>query len=222
METILRFIYIVDDDRIAREIARVSIPRDTNTLIHAFESGVDFVKESDDLDPGVLLLDLNMPELDGNAVLEQLKSRSNDKFVTVLVTATTSVPLAVVAMKYGAFDVVMKPFAHEALAEVLARAFEKLDADREAATVILQARCKIASLSRRERTVLQHMFEGCSNKVTAMDLGLSPRTVEIYRAALMRKLEVHDLAHAVRLAITAGWLPGQGSTRAEWEVPCPE
>ncbi|MDF7777629.1 response regulator [Sphingomonas sp. AOB5] len=202
----MRFIYIVDDDRISREVIRLTLDRDSNTLVRTFESGLDFIQEVDELDPGVLLLDLNMPTLGGAEVLAALKARGDEKFVTLLVSATNSVPLTVQAMKQGAVDLISKPVEHDTLADALVRAFDRLDANNATAAAARDARQRIARLSPRELDVLRHLFDGCANKVTARALGIGARTVEIYRAAMMRKLGVHDLAHAVRLAIVAGWV----------------
>jgi two-component system response regulator FixJ len=216
----MRFVYIVDDDRISRHFTQSAVSRDTNTLVRSFESGVDFLNEIDDLDSGVLLLDLNMPKMDGTQVLERLKTRGDDKFVTVLVTGTASVPTAVLAMKYGAADVIEKPFEHGALGDALAVAFGRLQESNAASAMAREARGKIDGLSRRERDVLGHLFDGCPNKVTAQDLGISPRTVEIYRASAMKKLGVSDLAHAVRIAVVAGWTPGESNEPGSWgELP---
>jgi two-component system response regulator FixJ len=203
----LRFIYIVDDDRIARRFIQMSVAGDAATLVRTFESGIDFLNEADELDPGVLLLDLNMPGMDGTEVLGSLKARGDGKFVPLLVTGTTSVPLAVLAMKYGALDVIQKPFENGELAPALAAAFDRLQMSLDAAAVAQEAQRRIDRLTPRERDVLSHLFDGCANKVTAQDLGISPRTVEIYRASVMKKLGVSDLAHALRLVVVSGWTP---------------
>lgn len=203
----MRFVYIVDDDRISRHFIQQAVDREITTLVRTFESGVDFLKEADDLDPGVLLLDLNMPQMDGVEVLERLDARDDGKFTPVLVTGSASVSTAVLAMKYGAADIIEKPFENGALDAALTMAFGRLEASKASSAMTRDARRKIEALTPRERDVLYHLFEGCQNKVTAEDLGISPRTVEIYRAGAMKKLGVQHLAHAVRIAVIAGWTP---------------
>lgn len=203
----MRFVYIVDDDRISRHFIQAAVDREANTLVRTFASGVDFLREADDLDPGVLLLDLYMPEMGGVEVLERLDARGDDKFIPVLVTGTASIPVAVLAMKYGAADIVEKPFEGDAFRTALTMAFAKLDVCKATGSIVREARRKIETLTPRERDVLYRLFDGCPNKVTAGDLGISPRTVEIYRAGAMKKLGVNHLAHAVRIAVIAGWTP---------------
>ncbi|MCW3847933.1 response regulator [Sphingomonas sp. LB-2] len=205
----MRFIYIVDDDRISRRFIQQAVSGDTGTVVRMFENGLDFLREADDLDPGVLLLDLNMPQMDGVEVLEKLDARGDSKFMTVLVTGSASVQAAVLAMKYGAADVIEKPFENGTLGDALTVAFGRLEACKATAALTRDARRKIEALSPRERDVLYHLFDGCANKVTAGELGISPRTVEIYRAGAMKKLGVQNLAHAVRIAVVAGWVPVQ-------------
>lgn len=203
----MRFIYIVDDDRISRRFIQQAVGSDTGTVVRMFENGLDFLAEADELDPGVLLLDLNMPQMDGVEVLEKLEARGDDKFMTVLVTGSVSVQAAVLAMKYGAADVIEKPFENGILDDALTMAFGRLEACKATTTITREARRKIEALSPREREVLYHLFDGRANKVTAGELGISPRTVEIYRAGAMKKLGVQHLAHAVRIAVVAGWIP---------------
>lgn len=207
----MRFVYIVDDDRISRHFLQQAVDREINTLVRTFENGIDFLKEADDLDSGVLLLDLNMPHMDGVEVLEKLGARGDGKFTTVLVTGSASVQTAVLAMKYGAADIIEKPFEHGALDAALIMAFGRHEACSASSAMARDARRKIEALTPRERDVLYHLFDGCQNKVTAEDLGISPRTVEIYRAGAMKKLGVQHLAHAVRIAVIAGWTPMQTS-----------
>lgn len=191
------------------------VTRGSNTMVQTFESGSAFLSEVDELDSGVVLLDLNMPDMDGNAVLETLNRRDDRKFVTILVTASASVKLTTQAMKNGALDVVEKPFQPHVIEGVLAAAFTQLDENNAVDASRQAALQKIAGLSPRERAVFGMLFDGGQNKVIAQALGISPRTVEIYRASLMRKLGVNDLAHAVRLVIASGWVPTQSDAAPE-------
>lgn len=211
----MRFIYIVDDDRVSRHIMHLAVNEQPNTLIRTFASGAEFVDEAPDLDPGALLLDLCMPDLDGTQVLERLSGGETSKFATVMVTGSASVPSAVLAMKLGAIDVLEKPCDRDALGEALTLAFDRLASGTRSSSIALDAKKRIDSLSPRERDVMGHLFDGHPNKETARDLGISPRTVEIHRASAMRKLGVGHLAHAVRIAVVAGWEPGREG-RSGW------
>ena len=217
----MRFIYIVDDDRVSRHFVRSAANRDTDTLVRTFESGDEFLSEADDLDSGVVLLDLNMPGLDGTEVLERLSARGDGKFVAILVTGGASVASAVVAMKYGAADVIEKPCDQGALNDALVIAFGRLESSLAASAMAQQAKQKIDSLSPRERDVMAHLFDGYPNKATANDLGISPRTVEVHRASAMRKLGVTHPAEAVRMAIISGW-EAKRSSRPGWSQVRPQ
>jgi two-component system response regulator FixJ len=201
----MRFAYIVDDDRVSRRVIQNSIGRDSGTLVRTFANGPEFLSEADELDPGVVLLDLNMPEMDGVAILERLREREDGKFVPVLVTGTATVPVAVLAMKQGAVDVIQKPFDGDMIGDAVTNAFDLLDAGQASISKTRDARRKVASLSPRESEVLAHLIDGAPNKVIAAKLGISPRTVEIYRAAAMKKLDSNHLAQAIRIAVAAGF-----------------
>ena len=115
--------------------------------------------------------------------------------------------VAVQAMKAGALDFVEKPYEAETLLRIVDVAFSRLAHDSAAAAHAEQARTKIEALSPRERDVLMGLIEGRANKVIAYELDISPRTVEIYRANLMTKLQVRSLPEALRIAFAAGLIP---------------
>jgi two-component system response regulator FixJ len=110
-------------------------------------------------------------------------------------------------MKAGALDFIEKPYEAETLLQLIDNAFSRLEEDNEAANRIGAAEAKIAKLSPRETDVLKGLIEGRSNKIIAYELDISPRTVEIYRANLMEKLEVRSLSEALRIAFAAGLFP---------------
>lgn len=216
----MRFIYIVDDDRVSRAVIHGLAAQQTNAIVHTFASGIEFLDAAEKLDPGALVLDLHMPNLDGTKVLERLSGQETRKFATLLVTSSATVASAVLAMKLGAVDVIEKPVTATALEDGLALAFERLAEGIEASAAAQDARARIDSLSRREREVMAHLFDGHANKETARELGISPRTVEIHRAAAMRKLGVDHLAKAMRLALVAGW-EAHRAGRSGWDATSP-
>ncbi|WP_066796808.1 response regulator transcription factor [Sphingomonas soli] len=198
-------IYIVDDDDAVRASLHTLLSVQSDMIIRGFRSGDAFLAEMPDLDPGVLLLDFHMPGSTGLDVLTRLNR--DVKFVPIILTGQGNVSLAVQAMKAGALDFVEKPYDARTLMDVIDHAFAQLEQGGEAEARAQAARAKIATLSPREADTLRGLIEGRSNKVIAYELDISPRTVEIYRANLMEKLQVRSLSEALRIAFAAGMLP---------------
>jgi two-component system response regulator FixJ len=173
---------------------------------HPFGSGLDFLEALPDLEPGCVLLDLRMPQIDGFQVMEALSERKVD-WPVIVMTGHGEVPVAVRAMKMGAVDFIEKPFSEQALLGCFAHAFALLK-DREAATRRRRdAHERAASLTAREREVLQSLLAGQSNKEIASSLGISLRTVEMHRGNMMERLQASSLAEALTLALEAGIAP---------------
>ena len=155
------------------------------------------------LPPGCLVLDVRMPGMDGLTLMEELSKRGVVVPV-VVVTGHADVPLAVRAMRAGAVDFLEKPYTEERLLEAVEKA---LTADTQASQRRVEtskAVSQVATLSPREREVLQALVDGKANKVIAHDLGISPRTVEVHRANLMDKLGARSLPELVRIGLAAG------------------
>jgi two-component system response regulator FixJ len=201
----MRSIYIIDDD----EELRISLHRllslRSDLLIRSFGSGDAFLSGMDELDPGVLLLDMNMPGSSGLDVLRSIKG--NSRYLAIILTGQGNIEVATKAMKAGAFDFLEKPYNYQTLTEVMEGAFEKLEQESAAAARVESAKQRVAQLSARETDVLKGLIEGHANKVIAHDLSISPRTVEIYRANLMAKLKVRSLPEALKIAFAAGLFP---------------
>jgi two-component system response regulator FixJ len=196
-----RTVYIVDDDDAVRASLHSLLSVRSDLIIRSYRSGDAFLEEAGDLDPGVLLLDFHMPGATGLDVLEAIHER---EFAAIILTGQGNVSLAVQAMKAGALDFMEKPYEAEQLMAVLERAFATLEESSETTARLDAAKGKISKLSPRETDVLKGLIEGRSNKVIAYELDISPRTVEIYRANLMEKLEVRSLSEALRIAFAAG------------------
>lgn len=203
----MRSIYIIDDD----EELRISLHRllslRSDLLIRSFASGDAFLAQSAELDPGVLLLDMNMPGSSGLDVLRAIKDQP--RYLAIILTGQGNIEVATKAMKAGAFDFLEKPYDYQALTDVMEGAFARLEQESAAAARIEGARARIGQLSARERDVLRGLIEGHANKVIAHDLAISPRTVEIYRANLMAKLKVRSLSEALKIAFAAGMFPDE-------------
>lgn len=192
-------IHIICDDDPARDsIARLVEDRlGEGPLL--WRSADEFLAESDSIETAVLLVDLPGP-----AGLDLLHRIDGDpRFAAVLSTCAHDVGLAVELMRAGAEDLIAKPGDAEALLESI----EAANARIETAEPVLAARRQIAVLSRRERDVLCGLVAGRPNKETARMLGISPRTIECYRASMMAKLGVASLAEALRIALAAGISP---------------
>lgn len=199
----IRHVFIVDDDEAVRGLLRALLGTRSDLVIHPFRSGDAFLARLDELEAGVALIDFDMPGANGMEVLRLMGSRGH-AIQSIMITGHGDVALAVRAMREGAYDFLEKPFDHQALLDAVDAAFAHLDrigADRANER---QARAKLSALSERERTVLNSLIDGHSNKQIALDLSISPRTVEYYRANLMAKLEVGSLPEALRVAFKGG------------------
>lgn len=195
-------IYVVDDDEAIRRSLSFML-RTSGYTVHLFEGGKPFLAQAASLEPGCVLLDVRMPDIDGLEVQRELRARGVILPV-VIMTGHGDIDMAVTAMKAGASDFIEKPFEKAALLACLEGARKQLVADRGTGARAEEARVRLNVLTDRERDVLDGLVEGLPNKTIAYDLGISPRTVEIHRANLMQKLEVKSLAEALRIAFHAG------------------
>lgn len=198
----MQSVYIVDDDQAVRQSLHGLLSERPNLVIRVFASGDAFLDNIEASDGGVLLLDFQMPGRNGIEVMRALQERSA-KFLTIMLTGQGDISLAVQAMKAGATDFLEKPYDPHHLLNLLDEAFARFSETSGIAQRREQARERIARLSPREHEVLMGLIEGRPNKVIAHQLDLSPRTVEIYRANMMEKLDVSSLSEALRLAYAA-------------------
>jgi two-component system response regulator FixJ len=200
-----RYVHVVDDDRDVR--CSVSFMLNAVKLqSRPFGSGTDFLDSLDDLQPGCVLLDIRMPEIDGFQVMGALAERGIE-WPVVVMTGHGEVSVAVRAMKLGAVDFIEKPFEEDVLLGSLERAFVLLKDRGEKAERRRLARERVALLSAREHDVLQGLMAGLPNKMLARRLDISLRTVEMHRANMMDRLQVGSLAEALTLAVQAGVEP---------------
>jgi two-component system response regulator FixJ len=173
--------------------------------VATYDSASRFLEQSSNVQTGCIVTDVRMPGISGIDLLKRLREMKN-AIPVIIITGHGDVPLAVEAMKYGASDFLEKPFDDDLLLTAVRAALSDQAAaeeDQAARAAIAQ---KLAILSTREREVLDGLVAGHPNKIIAYDLGISPRTVEIYRANVMTKMEASSLSELVRMALTAGVL----------------
>ncbi len=203
MMTDTRLIHLVDDDEAIRHSASFML-RHAGFRVKTYVDGVAFLDQVDDAEKGCILLDVQMPKMDGLQVQEALNERGVAMPVIVL-TGHGDVAVAVRAMKAGAVDFVEKPYAKQTLIDALTRAFERLEARRKEEVLADEARGLIEHLTAREKEVLLGLVDGQTNKEIAISLDISPRTVEIHRANVMEKMGAPNLSTVLRIAFAAGF-----------------
>ncbi|MFC0146651.1 response regulator transcription factor [Sphingobium scionense] len=196
-----RMIHIVDDEEAIRRSAGFML-KTSGYTVATYPSGVAFLREVRHVEPGCILLDVRMPELDGLEVQKALIERGVAMPVIIL-TGHGDISIAVRAMKAGAVEFIEKPFEKATLIEAITAGFERLDGLGRRAERATEAGVLIAGLTSREQDVLKGLADGLPNKTIAFDLGISPRTVEVHRANLMAKLNVKSLSEALRIAFAA-------------------
>lgn len=196
-----QIVHVIDDDEAMRD--SLSFLLDIQGFeTRVYESAIAFLEALPDLAGGCVLTDVRMPGLSGLELIETLRAQGNDLPVVVM-TGHGDVPMAVEAMKAGVIDFIEKPFADDVLLRAVRNALDRLEAPSDDGG-LKEAQTRLASLSPRERDVLVGVVAGKANKVIAYDLGISPRTVEIYRANLMTKTGARNMAELMRLALAAG------------------
>lgn len=201
-----RDVFVVDDDADVRDSLQFLLSSAGFRAI-AYGSAESFLAEIKNGAVGCLITDVRMPKMSGIDLIRELRSRAPDLSI-IVITGHGDVPLAVEAMKLGAVDFFEKPFSDDELLSSVAVALSQNEAGRRKSMEHEGINAKLSALSIREREVLEGLVRGKPNKIIAFDLGISPRTVEIYRANVMRKMEANSLSDLVRMAITADVLKG--------------
>jgi len=192
-------VYVVDDDEAVRGSLRMLF-KSVGLPVQPFPSARDFLAAYDPNQPGCLVLDIRMPGMSGLELQEHL-NLSGAIIPVIFITGHGDVPMAVQAMRHGAFDFLQKPFRDQDLIDRVQRAFEKDKVNRLDLGKRDHIRECFESLTAREKEVLRLVTGGKANKVIAGDLGVSHRTVEIHRARVMEKMEAHSLAQLVRMVM---------------------
>jgi two-component system response regulator FixJ len=197
-------VHVIDDDDAVRESLEFLL-RTARLNVRTYHSATAFLEALPRIQVGCVITDVRMPELSGIDLLKRLKELDRDVPVIVM-TGHGDVPLAVEAMKFGAVDFFEKPFDDDALLAAVRSALRRREDDSKRKAELSQIHTRLKELSNRERQVLEGLVAGRPNKTIAYDLGISPRTVEIYRANLMTKMQASSLSDLVRMAVVAGAL----------------
>ncbi|MCW5691727.1 MAG: response regulator transcription factor FixJ [Pseudolabrys sp.] len=205
-------IYVIDDDDAVRQSLEFLLST-VGYKTRGFDSARDFFAVLPEIDSGCIITDVRMPEITGIDLLKKVKD-VKPGLPVIVITGHGDVALAVEAMKIGAIDFLEKPFDDDGLiASVKAALSNAADSGKRHAE-LGAIKDKLAALSNRERQVLEGLVAGHPNKTIAFDLGISPRTVEIYRANLMTKMGANSLSDLVRMAMLAGIMGDTGKTNS--------
>jgi two-component system response regulator FixJ len=194
-------VHVIDDDPSARDSLEFLIDC-AGFGVRTYDSARSFLEALPTREPGCIVTDVRMPEMNGVELVRRLKAM-NVPDPVIVITGHADVPMAIEAMKQGVSDFIEKPFADDAILEAIRTALSRQDARDEARRERAGIRSRIEALSQREREVLDGLFEGHANKVIAFDLGISDRTVEIYRANVMTKMGARTLSELVRMVTIA-------------------
>jgi FixJ family two-component response regulator len=190
-------VYIVEDDEALRSLVR-ALAQSIGVAARAFPSAQKFLEHYDPRQPGCLVLDIFMPGMSGLELQDEL-NRRGAVIPVVFITGHGDVASAVTAVRHGAFNYLQKPFSN---AELIASVRQALELDRRNRQTLAQhdaIRDRLASLTAREREVLELIVRGLASKVMAEEMGLSTRTVELHRSRVMGKMGASSIAQLVRM-----------------------
>ena len=192
-------VFIVDDDPAMRDSLAFLIGS-VGRQVETYASGEQFLEAYDEQRPGCIVLDVRMPGLSGLELMEKLQV---DRFAppVVLITGHGDIPMAVRALKAGAFDFIEKPFSDQVLLERIQQALQQDGEEREDERKRLDIERRSTRLTSRENQVFELVVAGKPNKVIASDLGLSQKTIEVHRAHVMEKMRAESFADLVKMAV---------------------
>jgi two-component system response regulator FixJ len=198
-------VHVIDDDADVRQSLAFLLST-AGLAVRVHDSAVAFLKVLPEIKDGCVVTDVRMPGIDGLELQRRL-GELEKRLPVIVMTGHGDVPLAVEAMKAGAVDFIEKPFDDEVMLSAIRAALARNADDRERNARAAAIQERIARLSDRERDVLDRLVAGKANKVIAYELGISPRTVEVYRANVMTKMQADSLSELVRMALIESGAP---------------
>ena len=197
-------VFVIDDDEAMRD--SLSFLLDSSGFgVTLFDDAQAFLDVLPGLAFGCVVSDVRMPGIDGIELLKRMKAQQSP-FPILIMTGHGDVPLAVEAMKLGAVDFLEKPFEDDRLTTMIETAIRQAEPAAKNEAISQDIAARVASLSPRERQVMEGLIAGLSNKLIAREYDISPRTIEVYRANVMTKMQANSLSELVRLAMRAGML----------------
>lgn len=194
-------VYVIDDDEAMRDSLDFLL-NSAEFEVVLFDSAQAFLQALPGLEFGCIVSDVRMPEIDGIELLHRLKAQQC-RFPVLIMTGHGDVPLAVEAMKLGAVDFLEKPFDDDLLISMIDTGLKRAEPEAKQEAITREIAERIATLSPRERQVMDGLVAGLSNKAIAREYDISPRTIEVYRANVMTKMEARSLSELVRMTVLA-------------------
>ncbi|KPK77180.1 MAG: hypothetical protein AMJ79_04100 [Phycisphaerae bacterium SM23_30] len=195
-------VYVVDNDQAVRDGLRISI-RSVGLNVETFASAQEFLDAFDPAQPGCLVLDVRMPGMSG-LELQEFLYKSKINIPIIMISGHGDVPMAVQTVKMGAIDFIEKPFRDQVLLERIQKAIHKDAQIRQEQRERKTIAARLATLTTRERQVMDLVVAGKANKMIAYDLGIKQKTVEFHRARVMEKMKAESVAELVKMATKAG------------------
>lgn len=193
-------VFVIDDDEAVRD-SLLTLLRGEGIRARGFTSGADFFARLPDTETACVVTDVRMPDMDGAEVVRRLSEEKGHAWPVIVLTGHAEVPLAVQMMKAGVLDFIEKPFDPRRLMETIQGCLNALSDRQAAQDAARRTEDRLAALTPREAQVFEALVEGKSNKQIALDLEISPRTVEIFRAKVMAKMQAESLSALVRMGL---------------------
>jgi FixJ family two-component response regulator len=193
-------VYVVEDDEAVRDSLELLLKSDDKP-VSTYDNANAFLKDYSEKMAGCIVLDIRMPGMDGMELQKKLNEK-HSILPIIFVTGHGDVPMAVDAMKEGAVDFIQKPYREEALLQKIEAALEQDQEQRKTLGEKQEILRRVKSLTPREHEIMDRMIAGQANKVIAIELEISQRTVEIHRSRVMHKMGTHSLAHLVRMVLS--------------------
>jgi two-component system response regulator FixJ len=193
-------VFVIDDDQALRD-SLLMLLRGEGIRARGFPSGTAFLDALPEEKTACVITDLRMPQMEGAELIRQLSRLRGEAWPVIVITGHADVPLAVQLMKAGVVDFIEKPFDPNRILEAVRGCLSVLERQGAESEAREEATSRLASLTPRERQVFEALIDGKSNKEIAISLSISPRTVEIFRAKVMQKMQVTSLSMLVRMGL---------------------